>query len=274
LRVLNMYSDPEQKETEIKKMSSVFTFLADEILPQLRRSKLTANVETIGKSDDEIKSLAASNPKALNVEELLYSATLVNTLSEKAAIYKKVMEIFPNEYRGFNNAGMVAFQQGNFADAENLFKKAAAINPSPEANMNLGLIALTKSDKAAAQQYFGKAGGVPELKEALGILYLKNGEFAKAVNEYGATKTNNAAIAQILTKDYNKAQATLNGVANPNGVTSYLKAIVAARTNNQGGVISNLKDAVQKDASLKSRALVDLEFAKYFSNSEFLALVK
>ncbi|KAA6306842.1 hypothetical protein EZS27_041494, partial [termite gut metagenome] len=41
LRVLSMYSDPEQREREIKNISSVYKTLADEILPQLRRSRLT-----------------------------------------------------------------------------------------------------------------------------------------------------------------------------------------------------------------------------------------
>ena len=275
LRVLSMYSDSEQRDAELHKMSSVFTYLAEEILPQLRRSKLTANIEIIGKSDEEIKSLAASNARELNVEELLYAATLTSVLSEKAVIYGKAMDIYPNEFRGFNNAGMIKFQQGDLSGAESLFKQAAQKNSSaPEVNMNLGLIALTKDDKAGAEQYFGKAAGTPELGEALGILYIENGDYAKAANSFGAAKTNNAAIAQILAKDYNKAQATLSGIAAPDALTSYLKAIVAARTNNQSGVISNLKDAIQKDASFKKEAAIDLEFAKFFANSEFASLVK
>ena len=275
LRVLSMYSDSEQREAELQKMSAVFTYLADEILPQLRRSKLVANVETIGKSDEEIKSLAASNPKALNVEELLYSATLTNSLVEKAAIYNKAMEIYPNDFRGFNNAGTIKYQQGDIDGANALFNQAAQKNSaSSEVSMNLGLIALKSENKPSAEQYFGKAAGTPELGEALGLLYLENGDYAKAASSFGSAKTNSAAVAQILAKDYNKAQATLNGVEAPDAITSYLKAIVAARTNNQSGVISNLKDAIQKDASLKAEASKDLEFAKFFGNSEFASLVK
>ena len=275
LRVLSMYSDPEQRNAELKKMSSVFSYLAEEILPKLRRSKLTANVETIGKSDEEIKALASSDPKSLTVEELLYAATLTKSLNEKAAIYKSVTQNYPNDFRGYNNLGMVYFQEGKVSDAEKMFNKAAQIAPkAPEVNMNLGLIALANGDKAKAEQYFGKAAGTPELGEALGVLYIENGEYAKAVNAFGSSKTNNAAIAQILAKDYNKAQSTLNGVANPDALTSYLKAIVAARTNNQSGVISNLKTAIQMDKSMAQEAATDLEFAKYYSNSEFANLVK
>ena len=274
LRVLSMYSDPEQREQEIKNISSVFSTLADEILPQLRRSRLVANIEIIGKSDDEISALAKNDPKALNVEEILYAATLTNNDAEKTAIYNKASELYPNDYRTWNNVGMMAFRAGDLAKAEQMFNKANSVKNNPEANMNLGLIALTKGDQAKAQQLFGSASGVAELSEALGVLYLEQGEWAKAANSFGSVKSNNAALAQILTKDYNKASQTLNAVPNPDAITSYLKAIVAARTNDANGVVSNLKAAIAKDGSLKKEAAIDLEFAKYATNADFAALVK
>ena len=274
LRVLSMYTDPEQREQEIKNISSVYSTLAEEILPQLRRSRLIANIEIIGKSDDEITALAKNDPKALNVEEILYAATLTNDNAEKTRIYNEASKLYPNDYRTWNNVGMMAFRAGDLAKAEQMFNKANSIKNNPEANMNLGLIALTKGDKAKAQQLFGSASGVAELNEALGVLYLEQGEYAKAANSFGAVKSNNAALAQILTKDYSKASQTLNAVPTPDATTSYLKAVVAARTNDANGVISNLKDAIAKDASLKNEAAIDLEFAKYATNSDFTSLVK
>ena len=262
LRVLSMYSDPEQREQEIKNISSVFSTLADEILPQLRRSRLVANIEIIGKSDDEISALAKNDPKALNVEEILYAATLTNNDAEKTAIYNKASELYPNDYRTWNNVGMMAFCAGDLAKAEQMFNKANSVKNNPEANMNLGLIALTKGDQAKAQRLFRNAAGVAELGEALGVLYLEQGEYAKAVNSFGSVKTNNAALAQLLVKDYSKASQTLNAVAKPDATTSYLKAVVAARTNDVNAVISNLK------------AAIDLEFAKYATNADFASLVK
>ena len=274
LRVLSMYQDPEQREQEIKNISAVFSTLAEEILPQLRRSRLIANIEIIGKSDDEIAALAKSNPKELNVEKILYAATLTNSAAEKTAIYNKASELYPNDYRTWNNIGMMAFRAGDLAKAEQMFNKANAVKNNPEANMNLGLIALTKGDQAKAQQLFGSASGVAELSEALGVLYLQQGEWQKAANSFGSVKSNNAALAQILTKDYSKASQTLNAVPNPDAITSYLKAIVAARTNDANGVVSNLKSAIAADKSLAKEAAIDLEFAKYATNSDFAALVK
>jgi len=275
LSVLSMYKDSEQREKEIKNISSVFSVLADEILPQLRRSRLTANIETIGKSDEQLTRLAASDPKSLTVEELLYAASLANTNAAKETIYQKVAQLYPNDFRAFNNLGALNFQDGKITDAETYLNKALALTAnSPETNLNLGLIALTKGDGAKAQQLFGKASGVSELKSALGLLAVQNGNYAQAVSSFGNTASNNAALAQVLTKDYSKAQATLNAVQNPNAITSYLKALVAARTNNLTEVVSNLKQAIQLDPSLAKKAADDLEFVKYITNSSFINALK
>ena len=243
-------------------MSSTFQILAEEILPKLRYSRISAAIDVIGKSDEEISKLAASDPKSLTVDELLYAATLTKNPSEKAAIYKKATEIYPNDYRGFNNLGMVNFEQGDLNGAENNFKKAAKVNPnSPEVQMNLGLIDLTKDELNSAEQAFGKSAGVNELNDALGVLYMQKGDYTKAVRAFGDSKTNNAALAQILTKDYNKAKNTLSAVSEPNATTYYLMAVVGARTNNQKAVTDNLKKAVSLDSNMAQQAATDLEFA-------------
>ena len=274
LRVIAMYQDPAQRESEIKNISAVYKELANTILPQLRRSRLTLNYEIIGKSDEEIAKLASSNPSELNVEELLYAATLTNDPAKQEAIYTQATKQFPNDYRAFNNLGKLAYQAGNVDKAESYFKKAASVNASPEVNMNLGLISLIKGDKAAAETYFGKAAGTKELGESMGNLYIAQGQYERAVNSFGDSKTNSAALAQILAKDYNKAKNTLANVERPDAYTDYLMAVLGARTNNSSMVTSSLKSAVAKDSSLAKKAATDLEFAKYFTNADFMSIVK
>ncbi len=274
LRVLSMYQDPAQREQEIKNISSVYKTLADEILPQLRRSRLTLNYEIIGKSDDELSSLAASDPNQLTLEELLYAATLTNDPAKQEAIYTAATKKDANDYRAYNNLGKLAYQAGDFSKAESYFKKAASLKDAPEVNMNLGLIALHKGDKAAAETYFGKAAGAEGLNAALGNLYIAQGQYDKAVNAFGDTKSNSAALAQILTKDYNKAKTTLSAIDNPDAYTDYLMAVLGARTNNTSLVTESLKKAVAKDATLAKKAAADLEFAKYFTNADFMSIIK
>ena len=274
LRVLSMYQDPAQREQEIKNISSVYKTLADEILPQLRRSRLTLNYEIIGKSDEEIAKLASSNPSELNIEELLYAATLTNDPAKQEAIYTQATKQFPNDYRAYNNLGKLAYQAGNYDKAESYFKKAASVNATPEVNMNLGLISLMKGDKAAAEAYFGKAAGTKELGESMGNLYIAQGQYERAVNSFGDSKTNSAALAQILAKDYNKAKNTLAGIATPDAYTDYLMAVLGARTNNTSMLTSSLKSAVAKNPALAKKAATDLEFAKYYTNADFMSIVK
>ena len=264
LRVLSMYQDPEQRETEIKNISSVYKTLADEILPQLRRARLTANYDVIGRSDEEINAAFDTDAKVLSNDELLYAATLTNDNARKEAIYKKAVELYPNDFRAYNNLGMMAYANGDLAAAENYFKQAASKNAnSAEANTNLGLIELTKGNVANAETYLSKSTGANTANEALGNLYIKQGQYDRAVQAFGDTKTNSAALAQILAKDYNKAKSTLSAVKNPDAYTSYLMAIVGARTNNADLVKSSMDKVKQLDATLAAKAQNDREFAKY-----------
>ena len=266
LRVLSMYQDPEQRENEIKNISSVYKTLADEILPQLRRARLTANYDIIGRSDEEINEAFDTDAKVLSVEELLYAATLTNDKARQEAIFTKTTQLFPNDFRAYNNLGELAFAAGDVAKAESYFKQAAAKNANaPEVNANLGLCELVKNNVASAETYLGKATGANAANEALGNLYIKQGQYQRAVNAFGDAKTNSAAQAQILAKDYNKAKATLEAIKDKDAMTDYLMAIVGARTNNESLVKSSIKSAIAKDASLATKAANDREFAKFAS---------
>ena len=275
LRVLSMYSDPEEREAQIKNLSSVYGTIAEEILPALRRSRLILTTDLIGKSDEEISALAKNDPAQLSVEELLYAATLTNDKAEKKALYQKVVEIY-NDYRAYNNLGQLYFEEGNIAEARRCYAKALEIQPNdPDVNFNAGVAALADNDLDKAEAFFGKAAGTKaNLNAALGTLYTKKGDYAAAKKAYGETATNNAAVQQILDEDYAAASKTLANIKEPNATTAYLKAVVGARTNDKAAVIEHLKAAVAQDAQLKARAAQDIEFAKFAADAEFQAVVK
>lgn len=271
LRVLSMYKDPEEREKQIRNMSEVFKELADQILPELRRARLTINYEIIGRSDAQIVDQYKNDASKLSVEEMLYGANLASSASEKEAWYQKTTQLYPNDYRAYNNLGLLAYQKGDLTAAENYFNKAKSVKAdAAEVNANLALIALNKGDVKSAETYMGKAAGANTYKEISGNLNIAKGNYQQAAGDLNGTNTNSAALAQILNKDYAAAKTTLNNVKNGDAYTSYLKAIVAARTNDAAGVNSNLKDAVSKDASLKSYAAQDLEFASFQSTVESL----
>lgn len=274
LRVLQMYPDSETREREIKNISYVFEELAETILPQLRRSRIIANIEIIGKSDEEIMTAWNSNPKELSVEELLYASTLTNDESIKERIYQYVTANFSNDYRGWNNIGTMFFKQGDYAKAAQSFDRAAQVNPSaPEVNMNKALLVIMDNDLAAANELLGRSAGADGLDNAMGLLNLLQGNYNQAVGAFGNSVSNNAGLAQLLVRDYNKAKQTLEAIDNPDAITAYLLAVIASRTNNFNEVVSNLRTAIGRDRSIASKALNDLEFAKYRTNQEFLSIV-
>lgn len=260
LRVLSMYKDPEERETQIKNLSSAFRELADGILPELRRSRMTINYEVIGRSDEQISSQLSEDATKLSVEEMLYAATLTDTPSEKEAIYKKTTEIYPNDSRAYNNLATLAYANGDYSAAKSYAQKALSVDPSnAEANANLGLIALQAGDVKTAEQYITKGGSANGVSELLGNLHLAQGNYAQAAQDLANTNSNSAALAQILSKNYSAASSTLNNIKNGDATTDYLKAILNARQGNTSAAASALGSAISKDSSYAKYAAQDLE---------------
>lgn len=275
LRVLSMYEDPEEREKQIRNLSAGYKELADEILPELRRARLTINYNLIGRTDDEIKQQYKADAKELSVEELLYAATLTNDANEKKDIYTTTTKQYPEDYRAYNNLASLAYQDGDLAAAKNYLAQAAAKKgDAAEVNANRAFVAMAEGNYDEAQNYLSKATAAKNYNELLGNLQVAQGNYAQAAQSLQGVKTNSAALAQILNKDYTAAASTLSQVAKPNATTSYLKAIVSARTGQNAAVISNLKDAIAKDANLKARAAKDLEFVALFNDANFQSLVK
>ncbi len=276
LRVLSMYQDPEEREREIKNLATTFQSIADEILPQLRRSRLKMTVDVTGKSDAEIMTLSARSPQELTANELLYAGTLASTNREQTRIYEKAIDIYPDDARGYNNLGMMRYYEGDIDRAEKMFEKAILLDPaSADANYNLGLVKLAKGQITDAQALFGKsAGTVGNLDAALGTSYMMQGDYAKAQNTLDKVNSNNAALVQILNNDYNGARNTLAAIISPDAMTAYLGAILAARTNDRDAVYSNLREAVRLDKTMRRKAASDLEFAKYFADQTFMTILK
>ena len=275
LNVLKMYSDPEERETQIKNLSNVYKTIADDILPQLRRSRLILTRDLIGRSDEEILAELKSDSCQLNVEEMLYAATLVEGQDEKLAIYQKAADTF-GDYRAYNNMGMIYFEQGNIAEARRAYNKAIEIEPNdPDVHYNAALAAMADNDLPKAEEHLGKAAGTKgDLKAAQGTYYTMKGDYKAAKDAYGSSATNNAAVQQILDEDYAGALQTLNAVKEPNATTAYLKAVVGARTNDRDAVYANLPVAIERDANMKAKAANDIEFAKFAEDEQFLAIVK
>ncbi|MBE6293185.1 MAG: tetratricopeptide repeat protein [Bacteroidales bacterium] len=274
LRVLSMYNEPEEREAQIKNISSVYSDLADEILPLLRRARITLNYQLIGRSDDEIMAQFAEDPSKLSLEEILYASIVSEDVAEQEKIFKTTIRLHPNDYRAYNNLGVLAYKRGDYNTAAEYFAKAASLTPSaPEVNVNLGYMSLLDGNVVDAETYMAKGLSSKVGEEALGNLYIAQGQYARATEMFGDKATNSAVLAQLLNKDYSTAKTTLEAIKTPDAYTHYLKAILGARTQNAALLYEGLKEAVKMDASLAEKAAVDLEFAKYANNESFRSIL-
>ena len=265
LRVLSMYKDPEEREQQISNMSAVYTDIKEGILPELRRARLIVNYDVIGRSDDQILAQYKSNPSKLSVEELVYGAnTLVQDAATKKQWYETLTKQYPSDYRALNNLAQQAISNGDLAAASSYLQQAKNISKNAsEVNTNLALLALKSGDVSAAESYLAQGSGADTFNEVMGNLNIAKGNFTQAAANLKGVATNSAALAQILAKDYASAKNTLASIKKADAITSYLQAILAARTGDTNTLTNSLKSAIQQDSSLAARAAKDLEFAKY-----------
>jgi Flp pilus assembly protein TadD len=272
LRVLSMYADPEVREREIKNLSSAFTAVANDILPKLRRSKITASVDLVGRTDEELTALAASDPSKLNQAELIYAASLTTNIQTQKSIYTSMTQTYSDDWRGFNNLGGINFELGEFDAAATNFEKADRLDPkNPIIQNNLGCVELKKKNLSKAEELFGAASGSgKEVGENLAIVKIIQGQYETAAKLYSDESISyaNRALAQLLSGDNNGASRTLTNAPETARI-SYLKAIIAARTAKTSVMYENLTKAIKKDEAFKTLAATDMEFAKYFDDQNF-----
>ncbi len=265
LRVLSMYEDPEQREREIRNVALVYKELADAVLPELRRARMIINYDVIGRSDDEILALVDTDPAKLSLEELLYAANvLVNSDTQKQSILINATKYYPNNYRAYNNLGMLAMQQGDNDSAQRYLRQALSIDANaPEPNTNLGMLALQNGQFKDAEMYIAKGVGANNFEEALGHLYVAQGKYNQGSAKFAKSVNNSAALAYILSQDYADASKTLANIKNPDATTHYLRAILAARMQQPADIKEHLAKAIALDPTLAQRAANDAEFSDY-----------
>lgn len=277
LNVLSQYSDPVVREQEIKKMGVVYKQIADNILPQLRRSKIIASAEKVGKSDSVL--LAAGLGKSdvkLTEDEYLFAATIAENADDAEKILKNAAAEYSNSWKVVNNLGCVQLDANKLDDAQASFAHADELSEGDKAvKNNLGAVAVKQGDLAKGFEYFEVAQGAgSEVKYNMGTVKVKEGDYPTAVEMFGSNKTNNAALAKLLAGDIDGALSTANEVENADAATDYIKAVIAARQKNLDQILTNLQSAIDKDSAFRDRAKKDLEFRDYAEDSNFQSVVR
>ena len=275
LRVVNMNSDPVKREQEIRNMTKTFEELEQYILPLLRKSELVVSIMKIGHTDQEIQDIYNEDPSKLTVEELLYLGSKTNDLDKLLNIYTKTTELYPKEWRGFNNLAVVQYEKRNYTAAKTAIEKAKSLGANATVLNNLANVQLQEGNLTEAETNYKAATGVKEASAGQGVLAIKKGSYQDAVSFYGSDCVFNAALAKLLNKNYETVNSTLDcGKDKDNAISYYLRAIAGARKSDDNMLFDNLRTAVSKDSSLKNFAAKDVEFLKYFENETFKGIVK
>lgn len=273
--VINTQVAPAERERRIKDMTIIYAEV-EKILEPLRRAEIVVHCFEPKKTDEEIMALAVSDPAQLDEKELLYSATLIDNTDTQLTIYRSAMRLFPNSYKGYNNAATILINMGDNDAAARELERANQLSPGmPCVQNNLGILAARGGDDASAKSFYeaAKAQGL-HTDYNLGIGLIREGVYQAAINGFtGVTCKYNVALAQLMNGNEDAALSTLN-CAPESAHVSYLKAVIHSRKNNPGQVYENLGKAFQQDATLKAKAAKDREFVRLFTTTEFQNLVR
>lgn len=274
--VVNSQPDPTKREQEIRNMTVIYGEIEDELLPPLRRAEIAVNCVEPSLSDEEIAQYSTSAPDSLSISEMLYAATLTTDANTKLTIYKTAINQYPNDWRGYNNAGYASLELGDVDAASGYFAKAKSIAGDNGIILNNnGVIASKNQDfETARNDYMAAQKQGVDVSYNMGIVKVAEGNYNGAINSFSSKKCDyNLALAHTLAGNYNAATSTLN-CAEKTAEVYYLQAIIGSRSANDNMVFENLKKAIAMDAGYVQTAKEDREFMKYYTVPEFMDIVK
>jgi len=273
LRVLSMHSDSEVRDREIRTLAAVFEDIKVQILPELRRTKLTVNVEIVGLSDEEINAQFDKDPSVLKIEEILYAGKIATDPNRKLRVYEAAAKQYPNDWRTKNNLGVALLNLNRTADAKTALNEAKAVQNNETVKNNLAVVEIRDGKFDEAEELLNSAGSSDDVKYNLGTVKIIQGNYNDALSHFGNQVEVNAALAKLLAKQDDAALSTLNSIKSDDALVFYLKAIVGARKSDNDLLFNNLRQACSKSADLKNNAKKDMEFSKFFNESTFRSIV-
>ena len=261
LRVLEMYSDKNKREEEIRNIAKTYKAIEKEILPALRRSQVVVSYDVEGYTDEELMDYCMSMPDSLTADELLYAATLFADLNDKLTIYQSAARVHADDFRGYNNAGWCLAQMGRMNQAGEVFQQALELERNKAVVNNVAALTRQNGDIDGAMKLLNEAAGAgPEVGYNKGIILIQKGDYASAISNMGRVSSVNVALAKMLNGDAVGAKTALENADDDSAVASYVMAVACARLNDSAGVKKHLGEALAKDPNLRQKAEKDLEF--------------
>ena len=278
MAIINSNSSSVDKQAELRKLTKSYSVLADKYLPTLRRAAMTVKAVEPVKSDSILLAFAANKPDTLSANEFVKAAGIAGiTADQKKAIYNQMAATHPNDYRSFNNLGVLALEAGQIAEAGSQFEKAKAVNDkNGEVINNMGIVAAMTGDHKKAKELFTQAGNAGvKVDYNLGLIAVRQGNWSLANSKLASESGNyNKALAYLLVKNYGAAEKETDNIENKDAAVYYLRAIIGARTDNRDMMTTGLTRAVAADAKFREMAKTDAEFIKHLNQDYFKVAIR
>jgi Flp pilus assembly protein TadD len=261
LRVLEMYSDKNKREEEIRNIAKTYKEIEKDILPELRRSQMAVSYDVEGYTDEELIAMSMESPQMLTADELLFAATLFESVNDKLTVFENAMRVHTTDFRAYNNAGWCLTEMGRNTQAKELFNQALTLDRNKAVLNNVAAIKRQEGDVDGAMKLLNEANGAgPEVAYNKGIILIQKGDYPSAISNMGRSSTVNVALAKMLNGDASGAKTTLENADDDSAVASYLMAVACARLGDANGVKVHLAEALAKDPGLRAKSEKDLEF--------------
>jgi len=289
LNIVRSQKESAAREQKIREMTDIYTEIADQILPPLRRADVTITYNKNNYTNEEIFQLAKTDLSKLNDNEKMFAAANTTDLNAKEKIYNSIINTqeSQNDWRAYNNLGILQINdylhtanKTTLDNAQNNLSKANAIEPNNGLVLNnLGIAYFLEGKKDDAKKTFEaaqKAQKQPIKQDFnLGMFKILDGNYAEAQQSMGNRSCDySVALTQLLNKDYAAAKSTIDCVQPKDAKAYYLAAVIGARQKNENDVINNLSQAIQIDKSYILEAKKDAEFKHFKTKPAFLNLFK
>ena len=274
IRNMRAENDLDKREKLLHSYMRTSGLFDTSLLPPLRRSVISLHTEGERMTDIVAIRLIEVEPASISLNDKLCAAAAISDRDRQVVAYRTIINMHPDDWRAYNNLGVVHLINGNWNDASLLINRSIEVQGCPVNRYNQGFVHLAKGNVSDARICFSTVASSPEWSRARGAAEILNANYPAAIVIFGNTACNNAAIAQIMNNDYAGAASTLSRIENPNATTYYLNAVLGARTQNRDMVYSNLEKVMARDKRLGRSAKTDVEFARYAKDSQFTNILR
>lgn len=220
-------------------------------------------------TDRELLAMYRVRPDAFNEDELLRVASLMETDSRKAEVYRTLMTYFPQSQVAANNLAVLYLRAGEEEKARQTLERQDS--HSPEAVNTLAASYVYAGDYERAVELLQEVD-LPQARYNLGLLKARQRKLAEAYRLLKDYRDVNAALVMLSVSRTDEAATVMDSLKEETPLAEYVRALVAARRQDDAAFYRHLRKACQEE-NLRDRAVGELEFVNYRGEEMFREII-